>query len=280
MQIYSLDIIGTHLDIRIDTDGDISDVSQKIQKRLSDFELRFSRFIPDNWLHKLNKNRRWILDEDELKMLSYMLEVAHCSGGYFDPTIGKRLREMWYGNQDTQVSLESIWDYRDIEITGNEVILHSDIELEFWGVGKWYLIDVLRDMLDGYPRFLINFGGDMYGRGGWNIGLESPFAPDEVVGTLYLDDLYVACSAPTRRKWWNHHHLVDPHTGQSSSAVIASYIEWSSGMSTDAYATTLCVMPWEIAIATLKKTPEISGVIISHEWDLYKKEGGRSEIFE
>ena len=57
MQIYSLDIIGTHLDIRIDTDGDISDVSKKIQKRLMDFELRFSRFIPDNWLHELNKNR-------------------------------------------------------------------------------------------------------------------------------------------------------------------------------------------------------------------------------
>ena len=67
--------------------------------------------------------------------------------------------------------------------------------------GPKHRFDVLRDMLDAYPRFLINFGGDIYGRGGWNIGLESPFTPDEVVGTLYLDDLYVACSAPTRRRW-------------------------------------------------------------------------------
>ena len=79
MYTYSLDIIGTHLDIRIDTDGDISDVSKKIQKCLTDFELRFSRFIPGNWLHDLNKNRRENLDNDAMKMLSYMLDIAHSS---------------------------------------------------------------------------------------------------------------------------------------------------------------------------------------------------------
>lgn len=65
----------------------------------------------------------------------------------------------------------------------------------------------------------------MYGRGGWTVGLESPFAADEVVGTLALDDHYLACSAGTRRKWGTHHHLIDPHTSESANSVIASYIE-------------------------------------------------------
>jgi thiamine biosynthesis lipoprotein ApbE len=65
----------------------------------------------------------------------------------------------------------------------------------------------------------------MYGRGRWNIGLESPFASDEVIGTIILDDLFLACSAGTKRKWGNHHHLIDPHTGESARDVIASYIE-------------------------------------------------------
>lgn len=65
----------------------------------------------------------------------------------------------------------------------------------------------------------------MYGRGGWDIGLESPFASDEVIGTIILDDLFLACSAGTRRKWGSHHHLIDPHTGESAHEVIASYIE-------------------------------------------------------
>lgn len=97
--------------------------------------------------------------------------------------------------------------------------------LEFGGVGKGYLIDVIKNMLEVYPRFLINFGGDMYGRVGWTVGLESPFAADEFIGTISLDDQFLACSAGTRRKWGVHHHLIDPHTGESANAVIASYIE-------------------------------------------------------
>ena len=65
----------------------------------------------------------------------------------------------------------------------------------------------------------------MYGRGDWNIGLESPFAADEVIGTIVLDDLYLACSAGTKRKWGNHHHLINPHTGESARDVIAGFIE-------------------------------------------------------
>ena len=72
---------------------------------------------------------------------------------------------------------------------------------------------------------MINFGGDIYGSGGWNIGLESPFASDEVIGTIVLDNHFLACSAPTKRKWGNHHHLIDPHTGESAREVVASYVE-------------------------------------------------------
>jgi thiamine biosynthesis lipoprotein ApbE len=50
-------------------------------------------------------------------------------------------------------------------------------------------------------------------------------------------------------------------------------------MMTDAYATALYVMPWELAILTLEKTPEISGVIVRYDGMLYQKKGSRAEIF-
>ncbi len=50
-------------------------------------------------------------------------------------------------------------------------------------------------------------------------------------------------------------------------------------MISDAYATALCVMPWEKAILTLQKTPEISGVIVSVEGNIYQKEASRADIF-
>jgi thiamine biosynthesis lipoprotein ApbE len=50
-------------------------------------------------------------------------------------------------------------------------------------------------------------------------------------------------------------------------------------MIADAYATTLCVMPWELACEILKKTPEISGVLVRYDGALFQKEGSRSEVF-
>ncbi len=149
-------------------------------------------------------------------MLTSMLRIAHGTHGYFDPTIGKRLTELGYGDPTISTQYSHLkkehGNYRDIQIDGDRVILHGDIELEFGGGGKGYLIDSIQKMLEAYPRFLINFGGDMYGRGSWQVGLESPFASDEVIGLISLDDHYFACSAGTKRKWGNSHHLIDPHT--------------------------------------------------------------------
>jgi FAD:protein FMN transferase len=302
MQQFGFDIIGTHLDIRIDTDTDFSILFTQIESRLRYFEAKYSRFISGNWLDVLNQKRTATLDIDGQNMLAYMLEVARHTDGYFDPTVGKRLTELGYWNSRFRIQ-DSKWEsgygnYRDIEIIWDQVILHWDILLEFWGVGKGYLIDVICGIIGSWGhrasngsgqwhydtrhyllRYLINFGGDMYGRGGWTVGLESPFATDEVIGTYILDDGFLACSAWTRRKWAWHHHLINPHTGESAREVVASYIEWSSGISVDSYATALCVMPWEHAVDTLRKTPEISGVIVRHDGTLFQKAGSNMEVF-
>lgn len=79
-------------------------------------------------------------------MLSFALEVAQKTDGYFDPTIGKRLRDLGYGNQDTEVHANSnifeailtdtlpqdVGNYTNIILRNeNEVILEKDVELEF-----------------------------------------------------------------------------------------------------------------------------------------------------
>lgn len=38
-------------------------------------------------------------------------------------------------------------------------------------------------------------------------------------------------------------------------------------------------MPWDQAINALKKTPEISGVIVKHDGTLFQKQGSKSEVF-
>lgn len=55
-----------------------------------------------------------------MNMLLFMLDISRKTDGYFDPTVGKRLTELGYGNvstmQNTGYKVQN-GDYRDIEIT-------------------------------------------------------------------------------------------------------------------------------------------------------------------
>jgi len=62
--------------------------------------------------------------------------------------------------------------------------------------------------------------------------------------------------------------------------VIATFIEGNSGILTDSYATALSVMPWERAIDTLKKTKNISGVLVRYDGNLFQKSESQMELFQ
>lgn len=285
MALFSLEIIGTHLEIRLEKEGDFDDLFQSIEKRLHDFEQKYSRFIEGNWLDKLNKERKGYLDTDGIRMLDVALEIAEISDGYFDPTIGSTLSDLGYGRSDhrgKEIGWKKIrkWEAGYIELMG-EVIL------EFWWVGKGYLIDIIRTLIDEYfedhsidiERYLINFGGDMYGKGAWKIGLEHPEDHKTIIGTIILDNLYLACSAGGKRKWWNHHHLIDPKTGTSAQSVIATYIEGENGIYTDALATTLAVMPYQMSCNLLNSRYLEEGIIVEQSGKYFQSEKSKSILF-
>jgi hypothetical protein len=56
MYTLELDCIGTHLSLCVESSSSISidEDFLRIRTYLTTFEEKYSRFIPDNWLHKLN----------------------------------------------------------------------------------------------------------------------------------------------------------------------------------------------------------------------------------
>ncbi len=66
-------------------------------------------------------------------MLSFALEVAERTDGYFDPTIAGRLSSLGYGRVE-HIGHRTGWQY--VEKDEASVILHDDVILEFGGVGK------------------------------------------------------------------------------------------------------------------------------------------------
>ena len=118
---------------------------------------------------------------------------------------------------------------------------------------------------------LIDFGGDIYARGGWDIALEHPLDPSLAIGTIRMEDGYFCASSGLRRQYTIQtpgsepmvvHHLIDGHTRTPASDVIGSYVESDHGMVADGYATLLCVCPLAQSIDILR-SGEIEGAIVS-----------------
>lgn len=285
MQKFNFEIIWTHLNLSIDTPHSCEELFEKIRIRLTNFEEKFSRFIEGNWLDTLNLNRTWELDEDGKIMLSTALDVARMTDGYFDPTVWTRLSSLGYGKiQDRNHNI----GYTHIRVDGDIVTLGWDVILEFWWVGKWYLLDVLRAGVDDYflsnslpsPRYIIDFWGDLYAQwADWKIWLENPYNLEEVIGTLDLDGFFLACSSGSKRRWGNHHHLINPKTGESSDEVLATFIEWPSGILVDSYATALCVMPFESACELLFQHEQLEWVLLSKDGRFFQSPGSKGDIF-
>lgn len=108
-----------------------------------------------------------------------------------------------------------------------EVLLGEPVDLG--GIGKGLAVRWARDRLaEATGNFLIEAGGDCYcaGRSAeglpWQVGVEDPDRPTELVAVLGLEDSACATSSIRLRKWQSGdrpvHHLIDPTTGEPGGA--------------------------------------------------------------
>ena len=266
-------VLGTVLSVRIRDTSSPEEVFSRALAHARTFEERYSRFIPRNYLDSLNANGGGVVDEDLHAMLSFSLELARISDGYFDPTIAPLLDAYGYGNaprSDTPPP-EIRRGYEHVRLDGERLTLDSGVRIELGGVGKGFLLGRIVSLFDGFGELLVDFGGDIYGRGGWDIALEHPHDPTLAIGTVHLTDGYFCASSGLRRRFGDFHHLLDARSGLPARDIIASFVEAESGMVADGYATLLCVCPRDRSIALLHESP-IAGAIVTADTKIHTSE--------
>ena len=132
-------------------------------------------------------------------------------------------------------------------------------------------------------HFYINAGGDMLakrggGEGPWKIILEHPDNPSLAIGTIELDGMSIAGSAPNRRKWGGCHHLINAKTGMPSEGAKAIFVLAKTGAEADAYATAIFTAGFREGIALSQELP-VEILFISSENKMYQSKGFRAELF-
>jgi FAD:protein FMN transferase len=212
--------------------------------RLDDLEARWSRFLPDSELSRVNDaaGRPVIVASVTFELITRAVEAWRLTGGRFDPTVLPALVAAGYDR-----SFETIErDAREpsapsapapgcaelsLDPIVRSVTLPPGVALDLGGIGKGFAADLVSAELveAGAAGACVNVGGDLRVRGtppdgAWIVEVEAEpgTTPEPAPLCVALADGAVATTSSRRRAWRRagrrHHHVIDPTTGRPVDA--------------------------------------------------------------
>jgi thiamine biosynthesis lipoprotein len=257
-------------------------------------EARFSRFLPDSELSRVNRGSgvETEVSADFLALLELSRRYCDRTGGLFDPAVLNALEAEGYDRSFEQVkggaasaplSLPRA-SIADVVVNRDKgcVRLPAGVRLDFGGIGKGYAVDVARTALAA-SNFLIDAGGDIYAAGGgltgegWCVAVADTTGLHRQLPLLRLRDCAVATSSTTARRWrrgdgWAN-HLIDPRQGRSVSGEVAAVsVIAASAVEADIYAKTALILGPDEGAAFLHEQ-QVEGLFILNNADIVPTQG-------
>lgn len=197
-------------------------------------ERKYSRYTTDSIIAQINQQAALTpvaCDAETWSLFQFAAQLFEKSDGLFDITSGV-LRRAWNFKQVQLPSSEQLEKLRPL-IGWHKVILkdHSialslqGMEVDLGGFGKEYAADRAAQVLKekGVTNGYVNLAGDMRFLGPkpdgepWQIGIQDPRHPDQVIATLPMSQGGLATSGDYERFFdlngQRYCHVLNPHTG-------------------------------------------------------------------
>ncbi|MEZ5407160.1 MAG: FAD:protein FMN transferase [Acidimicrobiales bacterium] len=239
--------MGTDVHVRVV--GGRPGLTAEAQRAVEDREARWSRFLPDSELSRLNGaggGRPVIVSPDTFSLIAAAVEACRLTGGAFDPTVLTTLVAAGYDRPLGQLTPPDAAPARspappgdggipaapgvagiDLHPASCAVVLPAGVRLDLGGIAKGATADAVSAELlaAGAEGCCVNVGGDLRVRGaapdgaGWVVGLDCPGAAEPAGLRVRLADGAVCTSTVLSRRWAGpragatEHHLRHPATG-------------------------------------------------------------------
>ncbi len=247
----------------------------------------------DSLVYKLNENKKHTLNnskEDEilLEIINKSIYYSEITNGYFDITISP-LVELWGigdgrnvipNKNDIENSMNLI-NYKNIEVTNNEILLEERTTIDVGGIAKGFIADEVKQLLvDNDVKYgLLNFGGNVLTIGdkpsgdSYVIGLRNPHGNiSDIIGTVKVKDKSVVTSGVYERFFMfdgvRYHHILDPKTGfPSNNGLLSVTIISEHSIDGDAFSTSLFLLGVEDGLNLVNGVEGIEAMFITKSGD-------------
>ena len=254
---------------------------------MSRLEKIMSTHLPNSELSQLNslaeRETKITVSSDLLKVIQRGIHWGKLSNGAIDITIGPAVK-LWDFNTETPnlpdvdklQKTTSFIDYKNISIDGNSVIFKkTGIALHLGAIGKGYAVDqaigILKKM--GVKSGLVNAGGDLMAFGlkneaeAWQVGIQHPRKPEEIIASLDVRDKAVATSGDYQRYFIKDkvrfHHILNPKDGWPENQTMSATVIADTVMDADAISTASFILGPNKGIALINSLEGVEGMILS-----------------
>ena len=272
------------------------DFQQEVLHWVAWFEARYSRFIEDSFIGRINRAAgvQWVeVDPETEALFNLCQEMIFFTRGVFDPTSLPLIR-LWnwkakppvVPDADAIKQAQELVGWRKVQRRPGAIFLpQKGMCLDLGGIGKEYAVDrVLMLALErGIHDVLVDFGADVrvHGRppekAAWHIGLEDPQNPGHVWVGVAVTNHAVATSGDYLRHFIHqgrrYGHILDPRTGYPvnngvlSVSIIAPHCTFAGILSTS-----VCVLGAQEGADLIALCPGVEGCINS-ESSRYQTKG-------
>ncbi|HTB85678.1 MAG TPA: FAD:protein FMN transferase [Candidatus Sulfotelmatobacter sp.] len=262
---------------------------------VANFEARYSRFIPDSLIGKINAaaGTHWVDTDPETDRLFQLChELFFFTRGSFDPS-ALPLIQLWnWKQQPPRVpDAEAIRAARELvgwnkiqRRPGGIFLPLRGMALDLGGVGKEYAVDNVMNLAlqRGIQNVLIDFGQDVRARGHapektfWWIGLDDAQTPGKCWAGVALTDQAVATSGDYLRHFVfngvRYGHILDPRTGYPAlNDVRAASIISPSCTIAGLLSTSICILGAKEGMELIELHPGAAGAITTNVTRIYSR---------
>jgi thiamine biosynthesis lipoprotein len=212
-------------------------------------------------------------DPHLVRVLEFSVRLAALSGGAFDPTVqplwglwAERRREGRLPSAAELAAARALVDWTALDVSPDRVVLRRPaMGVTLNGVAQGYAADLAIAALRarGVADALVDAGE--HGAAGarqpgqpWTVGIRHPRAPDDVIAAVPMDGRFVAVSGDYATAFSDDllfHHVLDPHTGVSPTALSSVAVAAPTGMEADGLTKPMMVLDLPRARALLARFP-------------------------
>lgn len=277
--------IGTKwvIDGKLEPGKDKNQIFEKISDLIAKFDKDYSRFRRDSLIFKMSQQAgKYLLPPSGQKMIEMYQKLYKVTDGKFTPLIGQALIESGYDDsysfKPKKLNKVKSWE-EVIKYKLPEIEIKTPAILDFGGVGKGYLIDLISRLLleEGIKKFCVDGGGDIYSKSDevLQVGLEHPENSDQVIGIAKIKNQSICASSGNRRKWGIFHHIINPENLESPKDILATWVISGEAIIADSLATCLFLVKPE----KLRKDFQFEYLVLFPDYTFSKSPDFPGELF-